>query len=141
MYSSKNFFPNQHIQKVTLFTIVKIREGGGVNGYDATVVASEGIDESNEKYITFRKTYRKRFGENPTIYAVNGYDAVMLLATLIGRVGLNPENVKIALYGLSNYLGAGGELHFDSNGDAIKKVNFFIVHKGKFIDYAEKSPF
>lgn len=63
---------------------------------------------------------------------MNGYDAVILLATIIGRVGADPEKVKPALYELSGYIGAGGELRFDSNGDAIRNVKLFVVSKGKF---------
>ena len=76
--------------------------------------------------------WRTRRPKDATIYAVNGYDAVMLLATIIGRVGADPEKVKPALYELSGYIGAGGELRFDSNGDAIRNVKLYVVRKGKF---------
>jgi branched-chain amino acid transport system substrate-binding protein len=106
-----------------------------IAGYAAegTIIASEGVDESNEKYVSFRRRYRKHFGKEPSIYAVNGYDAVMLLATIIGQVGVDPKNVKAALYEISDYVGAGGKLRFDSNGDAIRDVKLFVVSNHKFV--------
>jgi branched-chain amino acid transport system substrate-binding protein len=100
---------------------------------EGMIVASEGVDEKNPHYIAFRDKYKARFGEDPTIYAVNGYDAVKLLSKLIAEYGNDPEKVKNALYNLTGYVGAGGKLSFDRNGDAIREIKLFVVQNGKFV--------
>ncbi len=97
-------------------------------------VVSEGVDETSPLYKTLSAKYRQAFNEDLTLYAVNGYDAAMLLAMLIQKCKANVDAVKQALYALEGYEGVGGKLRFDINGDAIRTVRVYEVKNKAFVD-------
>jgi ABC-type branched-subunit amino acid transport system substrate-binding protein len=67
--------------------------------------------------------------------ALNGYDAIQILATLVSKHGDNGEKIRDGLYSLKSYHGVGGILSFDTNGDANKPLNLYVVRDGKFVRY------
>lgn len=95
-------------------------------------VASEDIDISNSKYQTFNNIYKNKFNENAGIYSVNGYDALNLLYKLIKENNGDVEKVKNALHKI-NYTGAGGQMTFDKNGDAKRKIQIFRIEDNSFV--------
>ena len=98
---------------------------------DGLIFVAEGGDESNPIYREFARKYKARYGSEPTMNAMNGYDAVMLLAPMIAKNMTGPE-IRDALYKTKNYQGAGGVLSFDKNGDANKPLILMIAKNGKF---------
>jgi branched-chain amino acid transport system substrate-binding protein len=71
---------------------------------------------------TFVEAYRRKFGNEPDGYAALGYDATMLLATVIERVGTDRQRVRDALAALDRpYPGVTGPIHFAATGDPEQK--------------------
>ena len=99
---------------------------------EGTIIANEGIDETNQIYIDFANKYRSKFNEEPTIYAVNGYDAVRLLADLAKKKNFDIEEMQKALYDKKGFFTASGHVFFDNNGDVIKHIELLEVRDGKF---------
>ncbi|MCX6249617.1 MAG: penicillin-binding protein activator [Bacteroidetes bacterium] len=103
---------------------------GGKN-VEGAIITNEGIDQNGKRYIEFSSKYFKKFGENPTIYAVNGYDAIHLLYESYIRTN-NIEMVKYELL-RNSFSGAAGIIKFDENGDVVKDLELLKVEGGKFI--------
>jgi len=113
------------IQSDELFKIA----GEAVEGL---VFVAEGGDETNQKYREFAARYEKRFGSMPSMNAMNGYDAVHLLAPLIAKTNGDGKTIRDALYRTRDYQGVGGVLSFDENGDAYKPLTLMVARAGRF---------
>ena len=93
--------------------------------------------ESQEKNIrNFVSEFKKRYGRNPGIFAAHGYDAMMIIASVIKKKGIyDAVVIKEGLYKIKNFPGVSGLTSFDENGDVIKPVAIKQVKNGKFIFY------
>ena len=73
--------------------------------------------EKTEKNKKFRANFKKAFGKYPEDDAVQGYDAVYVLAEAIKKAGSSaPSDIAKALHEV-NYNGIVGNISFDKNGD------------------------
>ncbi len=84
------------------------------------------------KVTDFSQKYEMKFGIPPDPEAAFSYDALKIIASVIERVGTNPENIKNALYQVKNYNGVTGETTFDVNGDVSKPIGFKKVKNGNY---------
>lgn len=99
---------------------------------EGLVFVAEGGDEGNLVYRDFAARYNKRFGSLPAMNALNGYDAVRLLAPLVANSDSDGKAIREALYQTRKYRGVGGILSFDKNGDAYKPLTLMVVKSGRF---------
>jgi len=101
--------------------------------------AAEGVmlvipktNSESQKLIDFNRRYKEKFNSEPTIFAIKGFDAVMLLYSLIEKYG---EDTQLILQNLRTYKGegVGGKIAFDSTGefDAVKYDRLKFVREGK----------
>ncbi|MCC7275942.1 MAG: ABC transporter substrate-binding protein [Alphaproteobacteria bacterium] len=86
----------------------------------------------------FAAAYEKRWGQAPEFYAANYYEGVYVIAELAGRARkkggdyLNGERLKAALYENPRVDSVyGGQMTFQANGVAQKRVGLFKVEGGK----------
>jgi branched-chain amino acid transport system substrate-binding protein len=64
------------------------------------------------------EAYKARFGRNPDVTAIDGYDAVFLLKQALEAAGtMDPDAVRQAI-GAVSFQGVGGHIAFDPNGQA-----------------------
>ncbi len=125
---------------------------------DAAKIAGPALE--GEEYVTdyfnpeggdkwtrdFAAAYKKKYGEDPEIYAANYYEGVYILAELIraakkkGGDHWNGERLKAALQEIRKFPSVyGGTVDFQEDGTSLKRVALFEV-KGekptfkKFID-------
>lgn len=96
------------------------------------LIATEFPDINSNKYRLFAEKYKEKFGEEPNTYSVNSYDALNFLTSAIDSVSYNPIKIRDFLYSHS-FSGAGGEMKFDKNGDAIRKVQLMQVKDLEFV--------
>ena len=80
----------------------------------------------------FVNAYKKRYGEEPELFAAEGYDCVQLIADAIRTFGGDAKATKIRdyLYSVKGYAGASGLISFDSNGDVIKPMAVKRIENG-----------
>jgi len=121
------FFSISSIQSNQLFEIA----GDSAEGL---IFATETIQKDNPNYLLLQQKYKQKYGGEPTIYVVNSYDAVKMLAKIIKSVGYDADKVKAELYNIK-YEGAGGTMKFDVNGDVIKGIALKQVQNRTFVDY------
>lgn len=80
----------------------------------------------------FVAEYRKKYNEEPTVYAAYGYDAVQIFAKAMRDAGSNdPDAVAKALKGI-NYSGATGTTTLGDDGLSVKPIYVQEVKNGKF---------
>lgn len=94
----------------------------------------------------FAQGYERRYNAKPEFYAANYYEAVYVVAELLRRARaqggdyLNGEALKKALYSNPKFDSVyGGQMVFQPNGVAFKRVGLFKVEGGqnKFQKYIE----
>ncbi len=94
----------------------------------------------------FAEGYDKRYKTKPDFYAANYYEGVYMIAELLKRARakggdyLNGEALKVALYTNPQFDSVyGGQMVFQPNGVALKRVGLFKVEgdKNKFEKFVE----
>lgn len=115
----------------TLKTDVLTLNGGSL--VEKMIIASESVDENSSMFSDFQRKYQKRFNETPTIYSVNGYDATMILYTLMKKYGNDVMAIQQALYS-EQFETLTGTISFDTNGIIQnKRVDLFEIKDGLFV--------
>ena len=83
----------------------------------------------------FVKKYKEKYNEDPNWFAGNAYDTVMILATVIDRVGTDRKAIRDGLASLKDYPSlVYGTLSFnDQRRATIKEFNRLTVKDGQFV--------
>ncbi len=125
-----------HVQFAALDESVDTKEFFDVGGKDVNgVLVSATVVPTNEASKTFTERYKARFGNAPTMYTAEGYDAMTLLLRAIKAGGTSGDSIKENLLKIgNNYQGASGVITFESNGDVQKPAMIKIAKDGKFVD-------
>jgi branched-chain amino acid transport system substrate-binding protein len=92
------------------------------NLLEGLLYASETFDPAATPAAqAFARKYQERFGEPPSNYAANGYDAAQVLSLVMQAGNRSGPAVRDELL-LGEYLGLTGPFSFDHNGDVRKPV-------------------
>jgi branched-chain amino acid transport system substrate-binding protein len=86
----------------------------------------------------FGKRYVDRFHRIPTDASIDGYDGITVLAEVLRKAGTDPQRMQDAL-NTSTFKGIGGNIKFDSAGQAAKGVMLMKVENGqpRFLEYLQ----
>ena len=98
---------------------------------DGLLFTVEGYDPQSTEAAAFNAAYRRAYAKESEMFAAHAYDAVRLLATIIGRVGPDGERIRAELYNVRDWPGASGRTTFDKNGDVVKSVAVKRVSGGR----------
>lgn len=91
--------------------------GGDAVGDNVMCAQGGAILDKAEMGPAFKEKYKKRFNQNPDVYAASFYDAAMLYAEAMKKSGsLDPAKVGAEIYKLS-YKGVAGTYAFDDKGN------------------------
>ena len=93
------------------------------------------LDSEEPETQAFVQSYRAKYGSDPNLYAVHGYDAMLVLAEALRRSGALPNEFWSAVRSLRDFKGAAGTIQFDERGDVQKYPRVYVVNNGKLIDY------
>jgi branched-chain amino acid transport system substrate-binding protein len=91
---------------------------------DGVVFSTPAFDLQDTSHVMrdFVTGFQQRFNDVPETSSGHGYDAIMILASVIEKVGADPVKVKDGLYKVSDFPGVTGKTTFDSNGDVLKDI-------------------
>ena len=112
--------------------------GDAADGLLMSIDYSPAMSDPSSKEFT--DSFRKKFDDDPTIYAANGYDAVLFLSAALEKVikaGNKPdrENLLAAISEVAQtgFAGASGDTTFDDKYHRDARVNGVLVRfdKGK----------
>lgn len=131
------FFPNAQSDAVMAAMMQQLREQGLTQpaithdvGDSATLgeIATEAVEgllviavPSAGSDGAFATKFREQFGDPQATmsFAAHAYDAMNVLAEVIGSAGTDGTALRDALYALPSYTGVVGAFHFDANGDVV----------------------
>lgn len=95
-------------------------------------VAEETVNSESEKFL---KAYKEKYGENavPQDGVALGYDAYVIAIDAIDKADDNADGkaIRKVLSGQNKFMGASGEITFNSMGDPIKTAYISTWEKGK----------
>jgi branched-chain amino acid transport system substrate-binding protein len=102
------------------------------------VTAISYVDPDRPKYKEFEAAYVKEYKTPPATYDPYGYDAVMILAEGIKKVGADRDKIRDFLESLKGYDGAVGATGFDKEGDPVLgTITKMVVKGGQFVKYTK----
>ncbi|MBI2566120.1 MAG: ABC transporter substrate-binding protein [Candidatus Schekmanbacteria bacterium] len=85
----------------------------------------------------FREAFRKRFNKEPDTWAALSYDAVMMSAAAIAKVGTDRKAIRDYFASIDTeaeaFQGVTGPTYFDANGDCLKPAYMALVKDGHFV--------
>lgn len=84
----------------------------------------------------FQADYRKKFGEEPNVFAAHAFDGMNLIIKAIEKVGLNRVLIRDVLTDRStfqNYLGVTGNIVLDASWNDVGEIFMGKVENGKFV--------
>jgi len=105
--------------------------GENANGIVTTCQYNPEADISALK--AFQENYRKRFGQEPDVFAAHAYDGMNISIDAIKKVGLNRYLIRDELTGLKNYDGITGEIIFDATWNDVGRIFMAEIKNGEFI--------
>ena len=92
-------------------------------------------ESEDPKVQEFVVAYREKYGANPDLYAVHGYDAMLVLAEAAKTGDFMPSEFWSRIRSLRDFVGATGTVQFDERGDVQKFPRVYVVNNGALIDY------
>ena len=80
----------------------------------------------------------KKYNRDAELYGATAFDGIKLIALAIQNGDATAEGIKKALYKVKDFPGVTGKTTFDSDGIAVKPVNFTILKNGKFVPFKKE---
>jgi branched-chain amino acid transport system substrate-binding protein len=79
----------------------------------------------------FIDAYQKQYGAAPGIFAANAYDAVNVLAKVLGERGFEMTGIQAGLRDVKGFEGASGTFDINAKGDSNQQPRFLVIRGGK----------
>jgi len=104
------------------------------------LIIAESLADSPQKefLMGYKKEFESRFKEEISTFGGHAYDALMILAKAIEKVGADKEKVRDAIENMTGYFGTAGEFNFsakDHSGLDINAFTMITVKDGRFVEY------
>jgi branched-chain amino acid transport system substrate-binding protein len=97
--------------------------------------------DSNPIVVSFVKSYKKTYKEDPNALAALGYDATWILAEAIKKAGsTNGDAIRKALSEIKDYPGVTGKISIDKNRNANKPAVVVQIKGRQFVPVATITP-
>lgn len=120
---------------------------GGESWNDSKILREAGVAAENIMYSVYLSSLTEEFkalmkektrSDEIIQCSPPAYDAVMIIANILRKVGSDSTKIKDELYKIKNYQGVSGTISFDENGD-LTTANYIlkIVKDGKAVPYEE----
>jgi len=91
---------------------------------------------NNPKLKEFQANYKKRFGQEPDVFAAHAYDGMCIIVDAIKKAGLNRVLIRDLLTDrktFQNYDGVTGKIYLDGSWNNVRDIFIAEVHNGKFV--------
>jgi branched-chain amino acid transport system substrate-binding protein len=93
------------------------------------------VTSEAEPTRSFVSSYRRRFGDDPDLYAAHGYDAMRVLAEALKEGGPSPSAMWRGMRSIRSYPGVTGAVQFDERGDVQKFPRVYVIREGMPVNY------
>lgn len=95
-------------------------------------------NSENQPVKEFAEKFRRTYGNDPSIFEANGYDALKIITKAISEGAKNGEEIAQKISNLKDYPGASGLTSYDKNGEVIKPATIKTVRNGQFVQLSER---
>lgn len=111
----------------------KYVELGGV-ATNGTIMPQSYNTSSKEQHIVyFTEKFKKKYGRDPDPNAAQSYDAIMIVAEALEKVGVDDKSkIRDAIASTSNFNGVTGIISFDDTGDAPREMKVIQIRNGNY---------
>jgi branched-chain amino acid transport system substrate-binding protein len=103
--------------------------GAAAEGFEA--VFPYDPDRQDPRWISFQKSFKAKFGEEPDQFSSLAYDAAQAMLASICKAGLNRARIHDALADIEVYKGVTSNMVFDTNSKNTTPMFLATVHNGK----------
>jgi len=102
---------------------------------DGVLFTDASFDPTSQNPETqrFLSAFKEKYGKEPGMLAVTGYDALRALVHAIDEAGADGQAVAKYLHDMREFPGAAGAIRFDENGDVSRGVRISTIKDGRFI--------
>lgn len=109
----------------------------GKNTVDGLLLSAPFFETATnqQEVISFKEAFRKKFNEEPNVWAAYGYDVLKIVILAFKNSTKNHTEVKNELLRIKNYPGVTGETSFLPNRSVEKILKIMMASKGKFTEY------
>ncbi len=90
-------------------------------------------DDPTPAVQNFVAAYTEKYGEEPDMFAAQGYDAARIVIESIKAKGSGSEEIREGIAATRDFPGITGKTSIDEEGDTIKDVLILKVEGGKFV--------
>jgi branched-chain amino acid transport system substrate-binding protein len=98
---------------------------------EGVLAVADAMPDGTPEYRAYGEAYKKEYGDEMDAWAAWNYDALMILAKAVNKVGPDRAKVREAILGLRNYRGVLGSYSFTSNGDGRHSACIVEVKDGQ----------
>ena len=89
------------------------------NAYFCSQYSASSTDEALQNFL---KTYKETYNEEPSMFAVLGYDSMMIMAEAIEKAGSTDSDAIIAALKETNHQGLTGTTSFDDKRNPVREA-------------------
>lgn len=131
--------PKMFVGNISLMTDETLKSGADAM---AGMVMAAGFDPQAPKLANFSAEYKKRYGQDPNMFAVTGYEAGFLIAKAIEQSGISntPDTLKAdrakfrdALAAVSIDSPTGERIGFNADRETPRNGVYLTVRDSKFV--------
>ena len=100
-------------------------------------------NSGDPKLKTFQANYRKRFNQEPDVFAAHAYDGMNITIGAIQKAGLNRALIRDVLTDMktfNGYQGVTGKVVFDDTWNNVRPIFVSKVNNGKF-EFSPAAPY
>ncbi len=106
-----------------------------VGPYAEGAVFVDGFFKDSPDPLTqrFVHEYRRKYHQDPDVFAAQAFDAVRIVLTALQGGALSPEEIKARLSEITDFPGVSGYIYEVRQGDMIKKPFFIEINNKRFL--------
>jgi len=93
------------------------------------------MDSEEPVVRKFVDAYRAKYGEDPNVFAADGYDAMMVFGEVLRGGADTARDFWKGLRSLRDFQGASGSVQFDEKGDVGKFPRVYAIQDGTLVDF------
>jgi branched-chain amino acid transport system substrate-binding protein len=106
---------------------------------ESTIITDASFDPKSNRpeAQAFINAFREKFNKEPGILANTAYDALMILAHSMSKVGTDTDAIADYLHSMKTYPGVAGPISFTNGGDVNRPIRISEAKNGKFVILSE----
>lgn len=101
------------------------------------------VDSTEENVVNFVKNYKAKYGQDPSQFAADGYDAIYTIAEAIKQADIKPDNTAdlnsrlVAAMTKITVKGVTGTMTWSADGECQKAAQALVIKDSKYVAYED----